>query len=111
VRPHLRGGQQHQQAGKRDEQADDASADAPPPRLAGTFVTVPDSVTPSLATGGICLAGSTFVARLDRGCHHHSVRRPELSCRDAEISRAFPQPRWTVAAAASSPEGDTTGGE
>jgi hypothetical protein len=49
-----------------------------------------DTVTPRLATGGICLGGNTFAARLGGGCHHHSIRRPELSCRDAEISRACP---------------------
>ena len=37
VRPHLRGGQQHQQAGQRDQQADDTSADAPPARLLDSF--------------------------------------------------------------------------
>ena len=37
VRPHLGGGQQHQQAGQRDEQADDTSADAPPARLLDSF--------------------------------------------------------------------------
>jgi hypothetical protein len=37
VRPHHRGGQQHQQAGKRDEQADDASADSPPARHLLTY--------------------------------------------------------------------------
>jgi hypothetical protein len=49
--------------------------------------------------GGISPTGRTVIARLDRGCHHHSVRRPELSCHGAEIPQAFPQLRGTVAAA------------
>ena len=62
VRPHLRGGQQHQEAGKRDEQADDTSADAPPARLPGSLLPAAGSVALSLVRDGICRSGSVFAA-------------------------------------------------
>ena len=65
VRPHHRGGQQHQEAGKRDQQGDDASADAAQARLADSFVPAAGSIAPSLAAGEIRLSGRTFFGRLD----------------------------------------------
>jgi hypothetical protein len=73
---------------KRDEQADDTPADTPPRDL-GLLLPALDSAALSLATGGIRLSGSIFFGRLHWGCHHYYVRWPELSCRDAEVWRAF----------------------
>ncbi len=83
MRPHHRGGEQHQEARKRDEQADDTSADASPTRLLDPFVSALDSVTPSLATGDICLSGRILPGRLDLGRLRagHDRRREVVSPR------------------------------
>ncbi len=66
MRPHLRGGEQYQEAGKRDEQADDNSADGSPTRLADSFLPARGSAAPNLATAEICPGSSIFFGRLDR---------------------------------------------